>query len=104
VFHAEPPTLGAPVTYSCGTSATDMALVDVSGDGRLDLITLHGGDPGSFHVAINNGDGGFGAYLPYDTKADPRALAIVDVDGDTRMDIAVVSPATGNLTIFRGMP
>ena len=52
-------TFGAPVSYSLGAtpvSPASIALADLDGDGKLDIVT---GNIGSVTVLLNNGSGGF---------------------------------------------
>src|SRR5262249_827044 len=74
-------------TYPAATYyAKDVELADLSGDGRLDLVTtLHGSGAGQF----GNGDGTFRAATPYPLHAGRRSATVADLNNDGHLDVAV---------------
>ena len=74
-----------------------MALGDLDGDGKLDLVLGNGN--GSLSILLGNGDGTF--HPPSVTVAQPgqvSALVLADFDGDGVLDIAagIDSSTNGN--------
>jgi hypothetical protein len=66
-----------------------VALGDLDGDGRLDLVA---GDSRGVTTFRGFGDGTFGLPTTYDVASPvPIALALGDLNGDRSLDIAVVS-------------
>jgi hypothetical protein len=57
-------------------------------------------------VFLNRGDAVFGAPVVLDTGGRPgtfgKSVAIADLDRDGRMDVAVTTPFSGGVTVFRG--
>ncbi|HEY8145939.1 MAG TPA: SpvB/TcaC N-terminal domain-containing protein, partial [Kofleriaceae bacterium] len=80
------PTLPTPAALSGG----GQQLVDVSGDGRLDVVRFGGGAPGYFE---RTADGGWESFRPFD--AIPNAafedpgLRLVDLTGDGLADLLI---------------
>jgi hypothetical protein len=101
-----------PVYYPTGSTAQELIvdLVDVNGDGKLDIVT--GNADGSISVLLNKGNGTFnpGTLITSMTSisALPNYLTFADFNGDGKMDIAVstnssvtavyVLPGNGNGT------
>src|SRR6516225_4512269 len=104
--------------YPTGISPSSVAIGDLNGDGRLDLVTANiGGDPlgtptpaGTVSVLLGNGGGTFSAATPYPTGSVIRSsVAIGDLNGDGRLDLAVTnygSPSSlvpaGTVSVFLG--
>lgn len=83
-------TFRAAVTYSSGDSSGAVALADVNGDGKLDLLVINGGN--SVGVLLGNGDGSFQPVRSYITGGDiPNSIAVADVNGDGKLDLIVAN-------------
>jgi hypothetical protein len=86
------------VTYdSGGSTAVSVAVADVNGDGKPDVLvanecgTSSTCQPGSVGVLLGNGDGTFQAAKTYDAKYAVVSLAVADVNGDGRPDVLTAS-------------
>jgi hypothetical protein len=87
-----------------GQSAISVAIADVNGDGKLDLVVAnncasvgHCNKPGSVGVLLGNGDGTFApavAYLSGGLFA--KSVAVADVNGDGKPDIVVANACLSN--------
>lgn len=76
-------TLGLPVEFDLGVSATDVAVVDVDGDGTDDiLVTTTEGNLRIYDPAFNLLD-----LIPVGVM--PTAIALGDLDGDGTDDLAI---------------
>lgn len=87
---------GKPAYYSTGASSTtqeeEIYLVDVNGDGHLDIVT--GNSDGTISVLLNKGKGSYNPGTLITSVAALTAfdnpLVFADFNGDNKMDIGVV--------------
>ena len=94
----------AAVTYgSGGYEATSVAVGDVNGDGKLDLLVANSCVSGSncttgtVGVLLGNGDGTFQAAVAYGSGgAYAASVALADVNGDGKPDLLVANPCVGS--------
>lgn len=83
-----------------------VALSDLDGDGRQDIIVCKNNEPGRIAVLRNTSTAttmSFEAPLEYATGPGPMDLAIADLDGDGKPDIATgnYGARTATVTILR---
>jgi hypothetical protein len=92
-------TFQAPKTFTVGTAGGDLAVADLRGNGKLDLITTTpaAGGQSAVEVLLGNGDGTF--HDPVTVFTGPGGhLAVGDFLGKGRQDILVYkSDGTLNL-------
>jgi hypothetical protein len=90
-------TFQGPVTYNSGGLFTvSVAVADVNGDGKPDLVVGNNcGDSncdGSVGVLLGNGDGTFQAAITYLTGGlEAFAVTVADVNGDGKPDVLVAT-------------
>ena len=91
-------TFQPPVVYqSGGRIATGLAVGDVNGDGKIDLIVANywptgAGDGGTLGVLLGNGDGTFQPAVTYQSGGVTGfGVAIADVNGDGKLDLVATS-------------
>ena len=91
----------APVYYNVGRKPYSLAVGDVSGDGKPDIVTANHGD-NNVAVLANNGDGSgtFQQATYYDTGTNPRAVAIGEVTGGGGMDIVVANSGANTVSVL----
>jgi hypothetical protein len=104
-------TFAAKLDYPTGAFPYAVALGDLNGDGRLDLVTPRS-NSAEASVLLGTGDGGFAAGVVYPTGVhpstdDPRicyptSVALGDLDGDGRLDVVVANEGSGTVSVLLG--
>jgi hypothetical protein len=93
-------TFAAPQTFTVGTAVNDLAVANLRGTGKLDLIatTPATGGQTAVEVLFGNGDGTFAAPVSVFTGAGGK-LAVGDFLGHGRQDI-VTYTSTGTVNVL----
>lgn len=81
------PSFAAPTRYAVDDSPGPLAIADLNGDGKPELV-VGSGDSDALSVLVNRGDGSFEARRDYGSPRAPDSLAIADLNGDGRRDLA----------------
>jgi hypothetical protein len=95
-----------PIPVGAGLGSEDVAVADVNGDGRTDIVLAS-----TQHVVVlyQLASGGFSAPVLLTAGLNPVGVAVADLDGDGRTDIVAANagnaPAGGtggaSVTVFR---
>jgi hypothetical protein len=90
------PSFLPPVSYTVSGYPEDVAIADVNGDGRRDVVVADAqGATGAVAVLLGKGDGTLLAPVFYGTGPGPFGLWLVDLNGDSKLDV-VTSNYGGN--------
>jgi len=85
----------AVVYDSGGTTAYSVAVGDLNGDGKPDMVVTNYGSQ-TVGVLFGNGDGMFQPVVTYYAGGgDPTSAAFADADGDGKLDVLVANVNTG---------
>jgi len=85
-------TFQTAVSYSSGgVSPSSVAVADVDGDGKLDVVVVNQ-DSDSVSVLLGNGNGTLQTPVSYDSGGyDSLSVAIADLNGDGHPDLVVAN-------------
>ena len=98
--------LATNVTFATGTRPWSIAMGDIDGDGKTDLIVPNFGDNTMSifrNTAATGGIDGssFSPQVTFATGSSPYGVAIGDIDGDGKTDISIINAGDGNVSVFR---
>jgi hypothetical protein len=96
------PAFGPPAIYS-SRSVRSLAIADFDVDGKLDLVALNYGDPGSLSLYVGDGTGALSLRSTiFQRGRRPNALAAGDFNGDGRPDLVIAngSNVEGIATVY----
>ena len=93
--------LGAPVNVALPAASDPSAIdvVDINGDGDLDLVTANTGT-NNVSILTNNGVGVFGTAAVASGGTAPQGVAFFDFEGDGDSDLAVSHGGSGTVTVL----
>jgi len=97
---------GTRRNYTVVEGQGSIAVGDLNGDGRRDLVTVND-DADRLSVLVNSGAGGFLPSLAYRTGPGPQSVRIGDLNGDGRPDLVTadqVSDVSNTVTVLLNNP
>jgi len=98
-------TFKKAVTYPAGLFPISLAVADVNGDGKPDLVITNNQDNGngSVGVLLGNGDGTFASIVNYASGGvAPQSVAVADLNGDGKPDVLVSNSSSSNVGVLLG--
>ena len=100
-------TFQSAVTYdSGGLYGTSLAVVDVNGDGKPDLLVTNDGCDtnciGTVGVLLGNGNGTFQTAVTYASGGEAWSVAAADVNGDGKPDLLVANNGSATVSVLLG--
>jgi sugar lactone lactonase YvrE/predicted Fe-Mo cluster-binding NifX family protein len=99
-------SFAAKVDFVTGSFPSSVAIDDLDGDGKLDLIVANAGS-NTVSVFRNTASissivsGSFAAKVDFATGSFPRSVAIGDLDGDGKLDLIVANAGSNTVSVFR---
>jgi uncharacterized repeat protein (TIGR01451 family) len=96
-------TFAAQQTFATGSRPYSVAVSDVNGDGKPDLVVANQ-NSNSVSVLLGNGNGTFAVQQTFATGATPASVAVSDVNGDGKADLVVVNASSSSVSVLLGDP
>jgi hypothetical protein len=91
----------APAYYDFGnTFDGNVAVGDVTGDGKGDVVVTYGGNLGQFAVFAQNDTGSLDSPISYQTYDIPETVEISDLNADGLPDLVVLHGGFDTLGVF----
>ncbi len=87
--------------YPAGTNAASVAIADLNGDGRPDIVAADS-YPNTVSVLLGNGDGTFGPKTTFPAGYEPQCVAVADLNADGRMDLVLADTGANTVTVLLG--
>src|SRR5688572_11522173 len=93
-------SFSGPVNWPTGDGPRDIAVGDVNGDGKQDVVTSNGTPNSGFSLLLGNGAGGFGAPTTTPAGGSLSSGAVDDFNNDGHQDLAFADNTTDRVLVF----
>jgi predicted dehydrogenase len=93
--------------FTAGSYPRSVAVADVNGDGKPDLVIANAythGSPagGTVSVLLGNGNGTFKAARNFATGLRPFSVVVADVNGDGKLDLVTANYTSNTVSVLLG--
>jgi hypothetical protein len=94
-------TFAAAKNFSTGNGPAAVAVADVNGDGRADIVTANGND-NTVSVLLGKGNGTFQAAQNFAVGNTPYSVAVADLNGDGKLDVVAANENNNTVSVLLG--
>ena len=97
-------TFQAATAFDVGNAIDSIAVADVNGDGKQDLLAGGGGESNNVNVLLGHGDGTFQPVVTYTSGGNTAlSVAVADVNGDSKPDLVVSNQCDTSINCAHGL-
>ena len=96
-----PASFFSQTTFATGQEPYSVAVADVNGDGKPDLVTANYSS-GSVSVLLGNGNGTFQSQMTFAAGPKPDSVAVADVNHDNKADVVVTNLFSSSASVLLG--
>ena len=96
-----PASFFSQATFATGQEPYSVAVADVNGDGKSDLVVANY-HSNSVSVLLGNGNGTFQTQMTFAAGFEPNSVAVADVNHDNKPDIVVTNLFSSCATVLLG--
>lgn len=89
-------------SYATGKLPVSVAVADLNGDGKVDLVVAF--RENGVSVLLGNGDGTFQPHVDYSVPAgsQPSSVALADFNSDGKLDIVIANSGNNTVSVLLG--
>jgi hypothetical protein len=94
------PSFGRARAYATANEVAAIAVSDLTGDAKPDLVSANGSKTHTVSVLINKGNGRFRAKRQFGTGRGPESVAIGDLNADGSRDVATANHGASTVSVL----
>lgn len=100
------PSFSTPITFNAGNSPYGIAMGDIEGDGKVDIVCTNLGSGGVnglsvFRNVSSSGNINLNTQVNFTTGSSPIAVELADIDGDAKPDMTVINQSSNSISVLR---